>query len=57
MAEDEDLYEEDLSDKEQEYFDEDVDNDEISPEEEGFLQGYEATEEKEKQEKQTPEEE
>lgn len=55
MAEDEEFSEEETTGTDEQKFDEDVDNDEITPGEEGFLQGYEATEEKE--EKPAPKEE
>lgn len=58
MADDDDsFYEEDASEKDKESFDEDVDNDEITPEEEGFLQGYDAAEEKEEKPQEKEEEE
>ncbi len=46
MADDEEFLEEDASEN-KENFEEEMDNDEISPEEEGFMQGYEGAEEKE----------
>lgn len=49
MADDEEFLEEDASEN-KENFEEEMDNDEISPEEEGFMQGYEKAEE-EKEEK------
>lgn len=55
MAEDEEIFEEEVTGSDEQKFDEDVDNDEITPGEEGFLQGYEATDEKE--EKPAPKEE
>lgn len=56
MAEEEDFLEEDAGDKDQQNFDEDVDNDEITPGEEGFLQGYDSAE-GESEEKKEPQEE
>lgn len=55
MAEDEEFSEEETTGTDEQKFDEEVDNDEITPGEEGFLQGYEATDEKE--EKPAPPEE
>lgn len=49
MPEDEEFSEDEISDKEKQNFDEDVDNDEISPGEEGFLQGYDSSDEEETQ--------
>ena len=58
MAEDEEFYEEEVSDNQDQKFDEDVDNDEITPGEEGFLQGYDSTDkDKEEEEKKSAKEE
>ena len=54
--EDESFLEEEASDKE-ESFEEDMDNDEITPGEEGFMQGYDKSAEEEEKPKQPVEEE
>jgi hypothetical protein len=49
MPEDDESFYEDTAEKE-ESIEEEMDNDEISPGEEGFLQGYNETEDKDKEE-------
>ncbi len=56
MAEDDESFFEDTAEKE-ESIEEEMDNDEISPGEEGFLQGYNETEDKDKEEEKKPVEE
>ena len=57
-GEDDDSFlEEDAGDKNQQNFDEDVDNDEITPGEEGFLQGYDSAEGESEEKPKEPKEE
>ncbi len=55
MANEEEFIEEDASET-KESFEEDMDNDEISPGEEGFMKGYDSAEEKEEKTEKQPEE-